>query len=172
VRVEGGCVVLVNEDPNYLSGKIPAYTNCDVYYSVQNYYGIPQKRIEHGYLSLLRLRGISSENIMQYLNNHETEVRAASFTNWLELWRDSKDPWLSSIRDDEKLSAWENSAIELFASSYNNFLTGNFKTELKKYKLDYVVWDTKRNPEWNQGEFTFLSEVYEANGIIVFMINP
>lgn len=171
VHTKNDCVVLVSEDINYLSGKIPAYTHCDVYYSVQNYYGVPQERIEHGYFSWLRLRGITSEDITVYLNNHRTEVRTTSFTNWLELWRDSRDPWLKSIQSEEELSRWENDATSRLVVLYKDFLANDFKMELKKFKLDYILWDSLRYGSWNPQNFSFLSEVYRSGGLVVFKVN-
>ncbi len=165
-----GCVVLVIEYPNYLSGKIPAYTHCDDYYSAQNYYGVPQDRVEYGYFMWLRLRGISADEIMSYLNNNRVEVRTTSFTNWLELWRTSEDPWLKSIRNEGELTVWEDNATAHLAGAYKRFVAGDLTTELKKYKLDYVVWDRVRYPAWNSQDFPFLEEVYKANGLVVFRV--
>jgi len=172
VNTKKDCVVLISENENYLSGKIPAYTRCDVYYSVQNYYGVPQERIEHGYLSWLRLRGITSVNIVEYLNGHMAEVRADLFTNWLELWHASQDPWLKSIRNEKELNQWEKDSVQRIATDYRNFLKGDYKEELNKYKLDYIVWDSLRYPEWNPKDFPFLSKVLESNGLVIYRMMP
>ncbi len=166
-----GCVVLMSEDENYLSGKIPAYTHCDVYYSVYNYYGVPQERVEHGYLSWLRIRGVTVATIVSYLNNHRMEVRSTMFTNWLELWHASGDAWLKSIQNEKELTVWEDNAVKHLADLYGIFLKNDFETELKQYKLDYVIWDKKKYPIWNQSDFPFLKKVYEVNDLVIFAFN-
>lgn len=166
------CVVLMSEDENYLSGKIPAYTHCDVYYSVQNYYGVPQDRVEHGYFSWLRIRGVTMANIDSYLNNHRMEVRSTTFTNWLELWHASEDPWLVSVRNEKELNLWEDDSVAYIKSSYKTFLASDFELELKRYRLDYIIWDREKYPTWDSKNFPFLKKTYEANGLVVFTFKP
>ncbi len=167
----GDCVVLVSEKENYLSGKIPAYTHCDDYYSVQNYYGVPQDRIESGYLLWLRVRGITVADVHAYLESHRPEVRSTMFTNWLELWHASGDPWLQAIQVKGALAAWEDAAAARLETDYLAFLKGDFKAELEKYKLDYVVWDKAGFPAWNPQDFPSFTEVYAANGLVIFSVH-
>lgn len=167
-----GCVVLASEDENYISSKIPAYTHCDVFYSVYNYYGVPQKRVERGYLAWLRIREVSASNVVAYLNAHRMEVRSTMFTNWLQLWHDSGDSWLKSIQNETELTVWEDNAVDHLADSYRDYLKVDFGTELKQDKLDYVIWDREKYPKWNIGAYPFLEKVYEANNLVVFALKP
>lgn len=164
------CVVLASEDENYLSGKIPAYTHCDVFYSVYNYYGVPQNRVERGYFAWLRIRGVSASNVVSYLNAHRMEVRSTMFTNWLELWHASGDPWLKSIQNEDELTAWEDNAVDYLVDAYRNYLKTDFQEKLKQDKLDYVIFDRMKYPTWDAKEYPFLEKVYEVNDLVIFRL--
>lgn len=100
------------------------------------------------------------------------EIRSTMFTNWLELWHESSDPWLKSIRNEKDLNTWEDKSVAHIASSYKTFLTSDFEAELKRYKLDYVVWDREKYPTWTPSNFPFLENIYEANGLVIFTLKP
>lgn len=44
---------------------------------------------------------------------------------------------------------------------------GNFLEELKKYKIDYLIWDKNKNPEWKM-DIYFSKKLYENNNFIIY----
>lgn len=53
---------------------------------------------------------------------------------------------------------------------YQVFLTKDFMTELKKYPLDYVVWDKTADPSWKIDRF-FKKEIYNKDSIVIYSVN-
>ncbi|MCX6701648.1 MAG: hypothetical protein NTX96_00420 [Candidatus Zambryskibacteria bacterium] len=47
----------------------------------------------------------------------------------------------------------------------------SFEKELKTYRVDYIVWDTFKDPNWKLKDLKFLKQVYSVNGIIVYKVN-
>lgn len=164
------CVVFAIEDSYLLSNKITAYTHCNVYYSMNTLYGLPQERIEHGYLSWLSFRGVQAENIEEYLTENKEEVYTTSFTNWMEKFRASDYSWLKAIQDEEALNRWEAKSIKHLSEEYKSFKKKDFETELKKYKLDYILWDKVMYPDWDPNKFAFLELVFEDDRILIFKV--
>lgn len=53
---------------------------------------------------------------------------------------------------------------------YQIFTTKNFITELRRYPLDYIVWDKEKDPAWGLDRF-FGDPVYEDAGIFVYQVS-
>jgi hypothetical protein len=45
-----------------------------------------------------------------------------------------------------------------------------FEEALKKYRVDYVIWDKNKNSEWKMDKFKFIEQVYLYNNIYVYKI--
>jgi len=41
---------------------------------------------------------------------------------------------------------------------------------LKKYRIDYIVWDKKQNPEWSFPESGEVEQIFEANDLFIYKI--
>jgi len=128
------CVVLVKEQGEWLTRQIPAFTHCNVYVSSWMFSGVPKDRIEHNYLVFLRLIGITSENINSYLIEHQSEVRGYTFEDWNQLFNKNIDPWLLA-------------KIDGIIKEYQVFVNSDFRVELRKYKLDYIISEEPLKPE-------------------------
>lgn len=46
---------------------------------------------------------------------------------------------------------------------------GDFIKELKKYKIDYLIWDKNKNPNWKIN-LNFFSGIYSMNNIVIYRI--
>ena len=42
---------------------------------------------------------------------------------------------------------------------------------LKKYRLDYIIWDKKTNPEWSLNEYKELNKVHEEGEVEIYVFN-
>lgn len=164
------CVVFALEGGDYLTNKIPAHTHCNVYHSSYTFFGVPQDRVVHNYMALLRFRGIGGEDITSYLRENRREVQRELFTDWKQRFAYKKDPWLQKITRDGEIEVWFTMTVRDFADQYQAFLAEDFVRILQKYRLDYVVWDRMTYPEWNAENFPFLRELYIKDGIIMYHI--
>ncbi|MSU55780.1 MAG: hypothetical protein EXS51_00510 [Candidatus Taylorbacteria bacterium] len=139
---EKECVVFVNEtdaEMSELNTLIPAFTHCNRYVSTEMNSLIPDTRGEDGYLALLRLRGILPVDIDEYIRAHRSEASGYLFSNWQGLFGVKDFPDFSDPVLEERLSA--------FPERYRAFLTKEFRTELQKYRLDFILSDSSLDGE-------------------------
>jgi len=47
----------------------------------------------------------------------------------------------------------------------------DFETQIKKYRVDYFIWDKKNVSHWPVEKLEFLEPLYEANDIVIYKIN-
>ena len=127
------CVVLNQDTPVRFELLVSAFTGCDSYAPSWVFDGVPAERIRHDYLVMLRLRGISPELVGQYLSDNETEVRSYFFKDWDQMFGHGPDPYITEV-------------IDGLAKDYTVFFKGNFVDELKKYKLDYILFVGSPSP--------------------------
>ena len=120
------CVIVVAEDTERLTRLIPAFTHCNVYISTYLYFNVPEDRIRHNYLTLLRLRGVPVERVNEYLRSRVTEVNAHFYNDWEEAF---------SRRIDEKFEA----KIQKLSNDYAEFMQQDFRGLISKYRIDYIV---------------------------------
>ena len=50
---------------------------------------------------------------------------------------------------------------------YQDFFKKDFVSELKKYQVDYVLWDKEKNPEWRLGRF-FNKKIYDQDNLVIY----
>ena len=120
------CVVLVDEARENLAMLIPAFTHCNTYVNTYTFFNIPEERVLHNFLVLLRLKGIAPQNTRAYLASHPGEVNGYLYN--------SIDQSLFS-----GINAETEQHIDEIVPAYQNFYRNNFESELKKYRIDYVL---------------------------------
>ncbi len=121
------CVVLVKEkNINELSNIIPMFTHCNTYFSPE-VEGVlmPPERIQHNYMTILRLRGVMPTTLNDYIQSNKEEV---ALRLQFELYRTAGQP-------DQKL----NDLLLQFPKMYANFYQVPFANELHTYKIDYIL---------------------------------
>ncbi len=124
----GECVVFVVEPGEEASRLIPGYTHCDVYLSGFIFYAVPDERILHDYLLHLRMNEITPTTLPAYLASHDSELRSNLYTDWDQLFGlDTND------------AAWMQGRMQYVEKEYATFVQPDLKTQLLKYRLDYVV---------------------------------
>lgn len=47
----------------------------------------------------------------------------------------------------------------------------DFKKELGKYRVDYILWDKNKNPEWLFKNHKFVSKVFENDGFVIYSVD-
>ena len=53
----------------------------------------------------------------------------------------------------------------------NQLKNSNFEKELGKYRVDYILWDKNKNPEWRFGGQKFVSKVFENNDFVIYLVD-
>ena len=148
-------VVLTKDSEDSLQTLIPALTSSNTYRTNWLQLSlIPAERIYHNYLVFLRINEIKLEEVRGYLQQHQSEFRISFFTDW---------DMLFAAGDSEYI----NQKIEQIADDYQLFIKKDFTTELKKYRLDYIM-SAGPLSENAQVELRGLAEVWNSGDIFIY----
>ncbi len=127
------CVVLVNNQTGYYDwdNMLLAFTHCNVYTSTETAALLPEERLYHNYLVHLRLQGVTADNVETYIKKNDSEIVRYLAANWagsrgLPEFPDFSDQNLKEI-------------IKNLPQDYRQFMKKDFKDELLKYRLDYIL---------------------------------
>lgn len=165
------CSALVNEKRDKLAPFISIMTPCNTYHTSYVSVGLPIDRVMHNYFVLLRMEGVSANNIGEYLDKNEIEIyHEYFFRDWKDMFFESKDPWLISISDRDEIRKWiDKTKIEV-EISYKEFLKKDFYNEIKKYRIDYVMWDENSGSKNPKETMPFIKEIYSNEGIYLYQV--
>ncbi|MBI5045432.1 MAG: hypothetical protein HZC14_00240 [Candidatus Niyogibacteria bacterium] len=131
---EKDCVVLIREDGpegDALNVLIPALSHCNRYASTETFSLMPYERSLHNYLIELRLKGVPANGIEDYLRQNRGEATGCLYTNWQGLFNVKDFPDFSDKLLEERLAR--------FPADYRQFMARDFKKELMRYRLDYIL---------------------------------
>ncbi|MDO8430338.1 MAG: hypothetical protein Q7S73_03150 [bacterium] len=144
--------IFTNED---LSGLIPAYTRHNVYYSgLLTDSLISEERIRHSLYVYFFLNGVTEDSARDFFYDNRDWVGSQIFSDYYRQKSGCHGCFPDSILDG-------------FIQEYRKFLKKGFLEQIKKYQVDYAVWDKEKNPEWRLDRF-FNEKVYEKDNIIVY----
>ena len=151
------CVILISEDENaQLSGLIPAFTSCNVYFTANLSGSVPLERVEHNFFVELRLHGISSSTVDQYLTDNEFVIKKYFYKDWVELFDPNKNARIESM-------------FPTIANKYRVFIKNDFKEELEKYHIDYLIVRGNLDPS-AQSALPGLRKVYSTGSTTIFTL--
>ena len=140
------CVIL-SEDRVFMDQAIPAFTYCNVYFSDFWSFLLPSDRIYHNYLVYMRLKGVSGNAAGDYIKNNTNGILV----------------YLYGTHAMVKFDPMEyEGALDKLENDYKEFLKNDFKTELQKYRIDYLVSEKKINENLN------LDLIYKDNNFFVY----
>jgi hypothetical protein len=74
------------------------------------------------------------------------------------------DAWLSSISDKQEIITYFNGLDKKIKENYKDF------TFEKKYKMDYIIWDSKNASSTDPRKEKGIQQVFEQDGIFIFTI--
>jgi len=154
---------------NVLMNFIPVYTHANVYY-IDYAQWLPNsdqeiaERIilsrffdkeyftEEGY-------GVKNHERILWIQPAQTEYNTHVILDSFGLdWKLDYEPQYSLVKEHEKIK-----------KIYQNLQTEGWNINLlKKYKLDYIVWDKNREPEWNLHKYPELMRIYDIDGIEIY----
>lgn len=161
---EKDCVVFTNEnnpEMSQLNTLIPAFTRCNRYSSTELYALIPEERGRYNYLALLRMRGIAPDAIEQYVQEHRGEAAGYLYSNWQGLFRVKDFPDFSDSLLEGRLAA--------FPKQYREYAARDFKTELGRYRIDYILSAGPLEKRIAQ-ELPRLQKVFESAGLVLYTL--
>ncbi len=164
-RGEKDCVVFVNEtneEMMELNTLIPAFTHCNRYTTTELLSLLPAERAVHGYLSLLRLRGISPEGIDAYLAAARSEAAGYLYADWKGLFGVKDFPDVRDTVLEQRLQE--------FPALYRAFAARDFRAELRRYRLDYILSNGPLE-ERVARELRGLEKVFEASGKVLYAVD-
>lgn len=131
------CAVLPQDDADgTFMYWIPAFTHCNSVVNRNSHYLIPPDRIFHDFLVILRMRGVSAIDIGTYLAEHRGWVIGHFYGPQSG----------GSIAREYREYQQQKNIIGRLEAEYPAFLRRDFLTELKKYRIDYVVADGALQP--------------------------
>ncbi len=126
------CVVLVYDTTNFSFNELVlAFSHCNLYESNEFFLLMPEDRIYHNYLVHLRLKGVSADEIENYIQENKGEIHNYLFSNWAGAHGLPEFPDFTDPKLEER--------IKKLPQDYRQFLQKEFRTELSKYKLDYIL---------------------------------
>jgi len=124
-------VVFINNNFDSLDLYIPAYTSNNLYFT-QSIVMAPRERFIRGYMSYLRMKGVTADQIDAYLKENRGEVSGYLYTSLISFLR---VPGIFQEVHDDVLDA----TLARLPDDYRQFLHEDFLTSLKKYPLDYIL---------------------------------
>lgn len=147
--------VLGNDDASHL---MVGFTHNNAYY----HGGLTDFPLSTNYLKqalfvYTYLNGVDAKNARSYF----TEQRNA-IGGWLygEYWR----------QQNGCNGCFPEEVFNSLVSDYQNFLTKDFLTELKKNLLDYVLWDKAQDPNWRIDRY-FKNVVFTNGPLAIYQVN-
>ncbi|KND50757.1 MAG: hypothetical protein ABA06_04705 [Parcubacteria bacterium C7867-001] len=149
-----------------LSTYIPAYTRDNVLWAPYAFLSyMPQTEVEQRYLASHYLDGVFG---YEELRATEADVFGLAFIAHAQ-----HESQLNKVRSLLGLARVDTEKVreqELFrlASSSENIRAGTFEGAVAGMRIDYIVWDTVKNPDWRIDRVSGLNKRYEANGIVVY----
>jgi len=160
---EKDSVVLVKIDDTVkfelVSGLIPAFTHDNVYAFHWAYYSLKPDRIYDSFLTILRSKGVSPDKVEDYLRDNQGDANLYLCSNWKGLFSVKDFPDFSDTILAERLKS--------FPGEYREFTGWDFRTELKKYRLDYILSDSPLTETFSQ-ELGTLELAFYSNGFYIY----
>ncbi len=127
-----------------LMDMIPAVTHNNVYYTGSGIYTlVTDQQLIDAYLFNLFLEGTPTGTIREYLEENQDDVVALVYG-----YKYSFQPGICSTCAPKEV-------LDELASTYQKLNDKNILEFVKKYPIDYIIWNKKEDPEWNLDKFNF-----------------
>ena len=156
-------VVYANEE---ISGKVPVYTRNNVFYSrYANLFIMTDEEVYERFI----LNNFFEEFDKDFVIKNE---RAIFGVRYIDRYGDAvqANKWRKlaglKLKDETRLPENE---IEKVLTKAGEIQRSPFEKNLKKYQVDYFVWDKNKDPNWNLEKLD-LEPVYNFENIYVFKI--
>ena len=138
---------------------IPFHTSDDHY--LVNLYDtlglIPEERIRHSFFTKIYFLGARADNLAEFINQKNQDLSYVLYGYWRRYAFGCQECY----PEDE---------LAKLQADYLEFLRQDFKAELKRYRIDYLVVD-RTNPHWPQVNLDFASLVAEVSDFAIYQVN-
>ena len=152
-------VILANPE---ISETLPVYTHNYVYGALHAAtYPVPTTRLAHNYFVTIYLDGVRTDTARDFFYNTDNRNALGQYIFEGQYWRAKCGSF----------GCFPDPTLETLIADYQKFLTRSPLVNLKKYKLDYILWDTKRDPVWRLNQYSFLRPVFSADKVILYQVN-
>lgn len=131
--VKGPCVALVNKPSeggrnwNFI---VTAFTHCDTYAGNGVSLIVPYERVLHNYLTNVRIGGLTSLAFNEFLRKNPDHPREYLFGSWKGIYNIQDFPDFYDVTEER---------MRTLPDDYRDFLTQDFREQLQKYRLDYIL---------------------------------
>lgn len=150
-------VILADGDLNV---NLAIYTSNNNYFSRWGeFYLIPHERFLDRLYARLYLNGASKENIGDFLTGENKDVYEVLYGRY----RLRKGLCQNGCFNKDEIDAMKKDYLDFIQDI-------NFENFLKKYRLDYAIWDMKNNPKWNLDQYEFMKFITEVNNVKIYKI--
>jgi len=158
-------VIYANQD---LSVYLPIYTANNVYYNQTcTLFFMTDAEVQERFAVSKYFDPLDEEGILKY----ERSIWGTRYINEYAH-NQSKNKlrkifWLKLVAY-EKIPAAEIGRIK---GLFEDIKKTDFEIVLKKYRVDYLLWDKNSDPLWQPDRFDFLDEVYNEGNFIIYGVN-
>lgn len=152
-------VVLADEDA---SEWIPMYTGADVYYAphANTYTTTPRERSVHAWYVQTRLSGITDpKDTRSSFEEHREHMGSILFPS--QYYRDR-----CGTR-----GCFSDSVMEDLLTGYQDFLSEDFSEQLRRYRVDAVLWDEAQDPSWALDQYPFLHKIQQWDNVSAWTVD-
>jgi len=156
-------VIFAGEKLNHL---IPIYTTNNVFYGGHLYF-VPTQEIQERFVLSHYWDEINQEYAIQY----KFGIWGAYYqTNYDHNQSKNKIRKLFFFPEKEYIKIPQEK-IDEFLNLAHDIQSKDFEQQIKKYRVDYFVWDKKNDLNWQVDKLNFLEQVYEVNDMVVYKVN-
>jgi hypothetical protein len=173
-------VILATEANGYL---LTTYTSHDLFWqSAATFSFTPLQRFKDALFVYLYLNRASRNNFIGYLtkvgDNHASQVDSQKL--YRNLFRNLEGYWSGYSyyeynhrigSDDQDLNKKRPDIIAGLYKEYNQAVNDEgINSLLKKYGVNYIVWDMNKNPDWDLSAISGLKQIVSNNNIYLYSL--
>jgi hypothetical protein len=159
-------VVFANSE---LSSLIPVYTSNNVYSNgLAGLHFMPTQELQERFV----INHYWDEMDKEYVIIHKFSVWGSYYQTLYDI-----------NQTKNKLRRWlmlpQKEYVKIPPEDINEFLefahdikSKDFASQLKKYRVDYLLWDKLKDPHWKIEEQAFLMPLVEMNNIVIYKVHP
>lgn len=142
-----------------VSELIPMYTGADVYYAMHanTYTTTPLARRMTAWYVRERLRGVQAEGARAAFEARRDYLGAYIFAS--QYYREKCG----------SRGCFPDAVMNQLVEGYAAFLKRDFASALRDYRVDAILWDERREPQWELERYPFIEKAEQWDGVSVWM---
>lgn len=143
-----------------LSNLIPVYTSLNSASALGAHYCLisDENQLWQRMFLQYRLNGLAAEESLEKFLDDKVKISGSIYGEYYR-----KGHGKHENIPDEKINS--------ISRAYQESLSVPLENILRKYQVEYIIWDTAKEPNWQLDRYMFLEEVYQAEDIKVYQLN-